>query len=526
MTTSGSITNTVTSALTAGGSASGVSNGDYAFLVRRRAQVYDKETADLLIEMPKQSIRQISDESAIVARSFDDITVTGSNDFTISLPADEQFLAYDKDHYQLVSLAPTAGTLIDIEPNLAFNTTGTPRTSLTVSGLSGVTSCRLVASISKNQAEKRLKNATEMEVMKVEKTNISSDAPKYGLSYGSLYGTRIEDEEISLGSSDVYKVHAVYESLDDNPAQVPFITMQDATIFKKGTIIEGQTSNAKARVVEFNSVSYVCHLVYENDFFFQLGESVRGFDANNNVITGIINDADNSINNGSKNITSDFFLDANQQGHHYDISKLIRFAQSTKPLRKLKIVFNRFVHEATGDYFASESYVGISYDDIPTFKQNGVVKQLRDVLDFRPAVTPVLSGSGTVGSPYFVNCASLDFKDRSFQSGGVANNATVVDIPKPESDFRCDYDFYLGRIDKLFLTDQQKFKVIKGTPGENGELPANIDNAMLLATMVHKPYGYSPDDVSISRENNRRFTMRDIGTIEKRVDQYRSITLR
>ena len=238
---------------------------------------------------------------------------------------------------------------------------------------------------------------------------------------------------------------------------------------------------------------------------------------NNNVITGIINDADNSINNG-KNITARLLPDAHQQGHHYDISKLIRFAQSTKPLRKLKIVFNRFVHEATGDYFASESYVGISYDDIPTFKQNGVVKQLRDVLDFRPAVTPVLSGSGTVGSPYFVNCASLDFKDRSFQSE-VFNNATVVDTPKPESDFRCDYDFYLGRIDKLFLTDQQKFKVIKGTPGENGELPANIDNAMLPATMVHKPYGYSPDDASISRENNRRFTMRDIGTIEKRVDQ-------
>ena len=517
--TSGSITNSVTGALTAGGTATGVSNGDYAFLVRRRAQVYDKETADLLIEMPKESIRQISDESAIVARSFDDITVTGANDFTISLPADEQFLAYDRDHYMLVSLAPTVGTIIDIEPNLTFNTTGTPRTSLTVSGLSGVNTCRLIASVSKNQAEKKLKNATEMEVMKVERTNISSDAPKYGLSYGSLYGTRIEDEEISLGSSDVYKVHAVYESNDDLPAQVPFITMQDATIFKKGTVIEGLTSKAKARVVEFNSVSYVCHLVYENDFFFSLGESVRGFDANNNVITGIINDADGSINLGSKNITSDFFLDANQQGHHYDISKLIRYSQSTKPLRKLKIVFNRFVHEATGDYFASESYVGISYDDIPTFTQNGVVKQLRDVLDFRPAVTPVLSGSGTVGSPYFVNCASLDFKDRSFESGGVANNATVIDIPKPESDFRCDYDFYLGRIDKLFLTDEQKFKVIKGTPGESGELPANIDNAMLLATFVHKPYGYSPEDVSISRENNRRFTMRDIGTIEKRVDQ-------
>ena len=515
----GTITSPITNSLTAAGTASGVSNGDYSFMVRRRAQVYDKETADLLIEMPKDSIKSITDESAIVARTFDDITVTGSNDFTISLPADEQFLAYDKDHYALVELAPTAGTLIDIEPNLTFNSTGTPRTSLTVSGLTGVTSCRLITSVSKNQAEKKLKNATEMEVMKIEKTNISSDAPKYGLAYGSLYGTRIEDEEISLGSSDVYKVHAVYESLDDNAARVPFITMQDATIFQKGTIIEGVTSKAKARVVNFNSVSYVCHFVYENDKFFQLGESVTGFNANNVVITGIINDADGSIDDGSKNITSSFFLDTNQQGHYYDISKLVRFAQSTKPLRKLKVVFNRFVHEATGDYFAAESYVGVDYDDIPAFHQDGVSKQLRDVLDFRPGVTPVLSGSGTVGSPYFVNCASLDFKDRSFASVGVSNNATIIDIPKPESDFRCDYDFYLGRVDKVFLTDQQEFKVVTGISGEQQEIPANIDNAMLLATMFHKPYGYSPADVSIARENNRRFTMRDIGAIEKRVDQ-------
>ena len=167
--------------------------------------------------------------------------------------------------------------------------------------------------------------------------------------------------------------------------------MQDATIFQKGTIIEGQTSKAKARVVNFNSVSYVCHFVYENDKFFQLGETVQGFNANNVVINGIINDADGSIDNGSKNITQSFFLDPNQQGHYYDISKLIRFASSTKPLRKLKVVFNRFVHEATGDYFASESYVGVDYDDIPQYVENGVAKELRDVLDFRPGVTPVLS---------------------------------------------------------------------------------------------------------------------------------------
>ena len=512
------IDNQITSATSAGYSGNAISAADYGFIVRRRPQIYDNDVADLMIEMPKASIKSIADESAIVARTFDDITVTGANDFTISLPADEQFLAYDKDHYQLVSLAPTAGTVIDIESVHTFNTTGTPRTSLTVTGLTGITSARLITSVSKNQAEKKLKNATEMEVMKVERTANSSDNIKYGLTYGSLYGTRIEDEEISLGATDVYRVHAVYESNDDNAAVIPHLTMQDATIFQKGTVIEGATSKAKARVVNFNSVSYVCHFVYENDNFFTLGETISGFDAAGNVLTGLVNDADGSINNGSRNITDNFYLDPNQLGHYYDIGKLIRYSSASAPLRKLMIVFNRFTHEATGDYFASQSYVGIDYSNIPSIQFNGETRELRDVLDFRPAVTPVLSGSGTVGSPYYVNCASLDFKDRGFSSGGVSNNATIIDIPKPESDFRCDYDYYVSRIDKLFLTDQQQFKIVRGVPGESDDIPANIDNAMLLATLYHEPYGYGPEGVHIVRENNRRFTMRDIGLIERRVD--------
>ncbi len=512
------IDNQITSATSAAYSGNAIAAANYGFIVRRRPQIYDNETADLMIEMPKASIKSIADESAIVARAFDDITVTGANDFTISLPADEQFLAYDKDHYQLVSLAPTAGTVIDMESSHTFNTTGTPRTSLTVTGLTGVTSARLITSVSKNQAEKKLKNATEMEVMKVERTANSSDNIKYGLTYGSLYGTRIEDEEVSLGSTDVYRVHAVYESNDDNAAIIPHLTMQDATIFQKGTVIEGATSKAKARVVNFNSVSYVCHFVYENDNFFALGETITGFDAAGNVLMGLVNDADGSINNGSRNITDNFYLDPNQLGHYYDIGKLIRYSSASAPLRKLMIVFNRFTHEATGDYFAAQSYVGIDYSNIPSIQFNGETRELRDVLDFRPAVTPVLSGSGTVGSPYYVNCASLDFKDRGFSSGGVSNNATIIDIPKPESDFRCDYDYYVSRIDKLFLTDQQQFKIVRGVPGESDDIPANIDNAMLLATLYHEPYGYGPEGVHIVRENNRRFTMRDIGLIERRVD--------
>ena len=51
---------------------------------------------------------------------------------------------------------------------------------------------------------------------------------------------------------------------------------------------------------------------------------------------------------------------------------------------------------------------------------------------------------------------------------------------------------------------------------------------MLLATLYHEPYGYGPEGVHIVRENNRRFTMRDIGLIERRVDNleyYTSLSL-
>ena len=43
---------------------------------------------------------------------------------------------------------------------------------------------------------------------------------------------------------------------------------------------------------------------------------------------------------------------------------------------------------------------------------------------------------------------------------------------------------------------------------------------MLLATLTYAPYGFDPDeDVQIERSDNKRFTMRDIGGLEKRIDQ-------
>ena len=65
---------------------------------------------------------------------------------------------------------------------------------------------------------------------------------------------------------------------------------------------------------------------------------------------------------------------------------LLEGAAYSAPRRRLKVVLDYFVHEASGDYFNAQSYVGIEYKDIPTWKPDGGIMFLRDTLDFRPGV--------------------------------------------------------------------------------------------------------------------------------------------
>ena len=55
-----------------------------------------------------------------------------------------------------------------------------------------------------------------MQALKVFKSDQDLDTQPTGLTYSALYGTRVQDEEISFGVNDVYRVHAIYESFDDN----------------------------------------------------------------------------------------------------------------------------------------------------------------------------------------------------------------------------------------------------------------------------------------------------------------------
>jgi len=509
--------------VTPGAGAAAPTAGDYTVLTRKRSRLDGLDNANLFTKLTKPYVNSISDESMIVRRTFDSQTVA-SNSISITLPENEQFESISESNFTVTVLAGTSGTHA-VGDQVTVDTTNTgavgytsfttaDRTTLQVDNLTNITAVKVTATISKNITTRKTKSPVEMFVLKVNKTTANLDKQNYNLLYSNLYGTRIDDTDISLGLTDAYRLHAVYESLDDDDPVLPSITLVEPAFFATGTIVSGKTSLSRARVVGFNSSTLKLSIVYL-DGTFQVGETVSGFDSTGAAISAIINDSIGSIELGSKVITDRYELQTGQTEFQYGISRLVRQKGVAAPIRKVKVVIDYYNHSATGDYFGGQSYLNTSYSDVPIY--NG--RFLSDYLDFRPGVKNLYSGAGSVASPAYVNCSTLDFKSRVYPTSGTPG-ATLFDIPKIESNFRCDFSWYLARIDKLFLSPDGEFKVIVGKSEEQPSEPDNLQEGMLLATLRHAPYGFDPDeDVIITRSENRRYTMRDIGGLETRLDQ-------
>ena len=202
-------------------------------------------------------------------------------------------------------------------------------------------------------------------------------------------------------------------------------------------------------------------------------------------------------------ITSRFELDTGQRDNFYDIGRIKLKTGELTPTGRLLVNFDFFSH-GSGDYFDVDSYSGVvDYADIPEYKSDttGQSFQLRDCLDFRPRV----DDASTINS---------GGQDRSFDGPG----ASTVDVVKFGDDITTDFEFYLSRIDKVFLDKDGSFKVVEGASSLDPQLPKALDGAMHLYTLSLAPYTLSTEEIEIETVDNRRYTMRDIGRLEKRIE--------
>ena len=203
------------------------------------------------------------------------------------------------------------------------------------------------------------------------------------------------------------------------------------------------------------------------------------------------------------NITTRFELDNGQRDNYYDIGRIKLKTGELTPTGRLLVDLDYFSH-GSGDYFDVDSYSGVvDYGNITEYASDttGETFRLRDCLDFRPRV----DDASTINS---------GGQDRSYDGTG----ASTVDTVKFGDDVNTDFEYYLRRIDKIFLDKEGKFKVSKGASSLNPQLPKNLDGAMHLYTLSLEPYTLSTEEIEIETVDNRRYTMRDIGKLERRID--------
>ena len=326
-----------------------------------------------------------------------------------------------------------------------------------------------------------------------------------GLTYNRFYGLRVQDEQICLNYPDVAKVLAIYESFDSSAPtldQIEFSASANVTTNAIiGENILGNSSKAVARIVTKPSTNTL-GVVYLNENKFSAGESTLFEESN--ITTDIV-----SITEGKyKNLTSSYKLDKGQKEQYYDYSKIIRNDNNIEPSKQLLVVFDHYTVPTSdsGDVFTVLSYDEQRFSsDIPYIGSKGV--RCSDTLDFRPRV-PVFSS--TTKSPF-------DFESRVF-----TNDPKITLSPNESS--LIGYDYYLPRIDKLYVNKFGVLLLQKGVSAKLPKPPTKNDDVMEIATITLPPYLYNSSDATITLVDNRRYTMRDIGSIENRVGNLERVT--
>lgn len=192
----------------------------------------------------------------------------------------------------------------------------------------------------------------------------------------------------------------------------------------------------------------------------------------------------------AENVAERYYLDNGQRDSYYDRGALKFYSQYPAPAGNITVVYRYFAH-GNGDLFTADSYNGVvDFEDIAiyTSSTSGLTFDLVNTLDFRPR-------------------KSDDGSTFSVTSEIVADSQSIT----------FDYEYYLGRIDKIVLDSGGNFSVISGSSDINPLAPKDPSNSMVLYQVALPPYTFIASDAIYSSMDNKRYTMRDIGKLDKRI---------
>lgn len=156
-----------------------------------------------------------------------------------------------------------------------------------------------------------------------------------------------------------------------------------------------------------------------------------------------------------------------------------------------------YFEHSNGDYVTVNSYKdssnnNLEYTSIPSYK--GI--RLSDYYDFRPII--------------------------------LINSTSTTTALNPDSSLTSGVQYYLPRVDSIVVDTNGQFSIISGKPNVEPQEPLLLSNSLLLYKVKIPAYTFSTNDIGIEYIDNRRYTMKDIGNLEKRIgnlEYYTSLSL-
>ena len=470
-------------------------------IIRTRPELKEGTKKELLTPLGYAAVKNTNNNNTInpSGRFRTSVAVTGIGSTSVSVTAGSglQWVnATDNDSFIVIVTSGTGDGQIMSNGN-GFTTSSVNASSASLTFNSAPSSIIAIGTVTSSDRSGKAKTTERMKVLEI---NDSLGNANGLTQVTGGFGTRVEDSSISLGCADVFKIKAILESKNTSSPQIPYLQYTNLIgTFATDEIITGSSSGSRARIVSTTS-NRIYFIPVEDDVFTD-GEDMTSPNATFKIVSG-------GIVSGSTNITDNYDLDDGQRDQFYDYSRINRKAGVAAPTHKLLVIFDRFFTSNGTNPYTVDSYDASDYKIIPSYEGT----QLRDVIDFRPIVPQQITGSGTQSSPFTLTATKyFDFVNRAFTSNEVG-------LPGISDTTTLSLQYYLPRIDKLFLSKESVFQIVKGAPNTRPQAPEDVEDAMLLATVSYSPYVFDVDeDVTIEETNYRRYTFRDIQQLEDRI---------
>jgi len=206
------------------------------------------------------------------------------------------------------------------------------------------------------------------------------------------------------------------------------------------------------------------------------------------------------LSSDAYDITDSYEFDNGQRNTHYDHATIKLKRGYPAPKGRLYVQYNYLKHSSAPSpqndgIFTVDSYLkagsNFTYDEISYYSnlEESRLVSLRSAFDFRP--TRDIGGTSISGA---IN-------------------------PHPLDTLNVNFDYYLPRIDQIVIKPSREFSIVSGKPGIR-PVPSSIDEQdMLIYTLYIPAYTESVKDIRADFKNHRRYTMRDIDSIENRIRQ-------